>query len=116
MGQETQQNLELFDKLDFEGWNGPNWDTFSRLHTDDVVVEFLGQRTEGRQAHVDFCRDIIEQNPDMKIASHPIKVAQGEWTAVVGEMSDGSRMVTVAKWRDGAVAEEYIWMGQQEQG
>jgi hypothetical protein len=22
---------------------------------------------------------------------------------------DGSRMVTVAKWRDGAIAEEYIW-------
>jgi hypothetical protein len=24
--------------------------------------------------------------------------------------SCGSRMVTVAKWRDGAIAEEYIWI------
>ena len=24
--------------------------------------------------------------------------------------ANGGRMVTVAKWRDGAIAEEYIWM------
>jgi hypothetical protein len=29
---------------------------------------------------------------------------------VVEEFENGSRMVTVAKWRDGAIAEEYIWM------
>jgi hypothetical protein len=29
---------------------------------------------------------------------------------VIGEFEDGTRMVTVAKWRDGAVAEEYIWL------
>ena len=34
----------------------------------------------------------------------------GDWTCVVGEFENGSRMVTVAKWRDGAIAEEYIWM------
>jgi hypothetical protein len=25
------------------------------------------------------------------------------------EFANGARMVTVAKWRDGAIAEEYIW-------
>jgi len=29
---------------------------------------------------------------------------------VVGEFEDGGRMVTVAKWRDVAIVEEYIWM------
>jgi hypothetical protein len=29
---------------------------------------------------------------------------------VVGEFENGDRMVTVAKWRDGAIAEEYIWL------
>jgi hypothetical protein len=29
---------------------------------------------------------------------------------VVGEFEGGGRMVNVAKWRDGAIAEEYIWM------
>jgi hypothetical protein len=30
-------------------------------------------------------------------------------TCVVGEFEGGGRMVTVARWRDGAIAEEYIW-------
>jgi hypothetical protein len=29
---------------------------------------------------------------------------------VVGEFENGNRMVTVARWRDGAIAEEYIWL------
>ncbi len=29
---------------------------------------------------------------------------------MVGELEDGSRMVTLAKWSDGAIAEEYIWI------
>ncbi len=47
---------------------------------------------------------------NLKGKSHPIGFGSGEWTCVVGELADGSRMVTVAKWRDGAIAEEYIWM------
>ena len=46
----------------------------------------------------------------LQIASHPIRFGSGEWTCVVGEFQGGGRMVTVAKWRDGAIAEEYIWM------
>jgi phage/plasmid primase-like uncharacterized protein len=42
--------------------------------------------------------------------SHPIAFGSGEWTCVVGEFGDGTRMVTVVKWRDGAIAEEYIWI------
>jgi len=44
-----------------------------------------------------------------QIASHPIGFGSGEWTCVIGEFEGGSRMVTVARWRDGAIAEEYIW-------
>ena len=29
---------------------------------------------------------------------------------MVGELEDGSRMVTLARWRDGAIAEEHIWI------
>lgn len=45
-----------------------------------------------------------------QVRSHPIKFGSGDWTCVVGEFENGGRMVTVAKWRDGAIAEEYIWM------
>ena len=37
------------------------------------------------------------------------RVRTGEWTCAVGEFEDGSRMVTLARWRDGAIVEEYIW-------
>ena len=44
-----------------------------------------------------------------QITSHPIKFGSGEWTCVVGEFDNGARMVTVARWHNGAIAEEYIW-------
>ena len=44
-----------------------------------------------------------------QLVAHPISFGAGEWTCVVGEFEGGGRMVTVAKWRDGAIAEEYIW-------
>jgi hypothetical protein len=44
-----------------------------------------------------------------QIASHPIAFGSGEWTRVVGEFEGRGHMVTVAKWRDGAIAAEYIW-------
>ena len=31
-------------------------------------------------------------------------------TCVVGELENGSRMVTLARWQDGAIAEEYVWL------
>src|SRR4051794_26371972 len=104
-----EQNLEAFDRVDFEAWNGPDWDVFRQLHTNDVIVEMTGMRTEGIEAHVDACRQTVDAYPDSKIVSHPIKIAQGEWTAVVGEIAGGSKMVTIARWRDGAIAEEYIF-------
>lgn len=104
------QHIEMFGKFDFESWNGPDWDLFRDLHTDDVVVEMMGQRTEGLDAHVDMCQQVVRENPDLKIDDHPIKIAQGEWTCVVGRLSSGRRMVTVARWRDNAISEEYIFV------
>ena len=105
------QNLANFDQLDFEGWNGPDWDLFRRLHTDDVIVEIAGQRTEGIEAHLAWAQGFIAAFPDAKILDHPIKLAQGDWTSVIGVLTGGSKMVTVAKWCAGAIAEEYIFTG-----
>ncbi len=105
------QNLANFDRLDYEAWNGPDWDLFRQLHTDDVVVEVAGQRTEGIEAHVAWAQGFVAAFPDAKVVDHPIKLAQGDWTSVIGELTGGSKMVTVAKWRAGAIAEEYIFTG-----
>ena len=109
----TRENLKNMDHLDFTAWNTPDWDLFRRLHTADVHVEVSGQEvTRGIDAHVDAMQSLIEQagGRPMQIQSHPISFGSGEWTCVVGEFVSGARMVTVAKWHDGAIAEEYIWL------
>jgi ketosteroid isomerase-like protein len=109
MATQEEQNIERFDRVDFEAWNGPDWDLFRQLHTDDVFVDVFGQQTEGIDAHVDMGRQMAE-NPEMKVVDHPIKMAQGEWTYVIGDLAGGQRVVTLAKWRDGAISEEYLMM------
>jgi SnoaL-like protein len=108
-----RQNLKSMDHLDFTAWNTPDWDLFRQLHTEDVHVEVSGQEvTHGINAHVDAMKSLIEQSggQPMQVQSHPISFGSGEWTCVVGEFASGARMVTVAKWHDGAIVKEYIWL------
>jgi hypothetical protein len=108
------RNLTSMDELDFKGWNEADWHgRFTQYHTNDVLVDLHGQApTHGIEEHVDAMKALIQASGGTppRITSHPIKFGSGEWTCVVGEFEGGARMVTVAKWRDGAIAEEYIWM------
>ena len=109
----VDSNLENMDDLDFIGWNNGDWDgVFAHHHTDDVVVDFKGQPvTHGLQEHIDAMKGFVASvgGTPPQVASHPIRFGSGEWTCVIGEFEGGGRMVTVAKWRDGKIAEEYIW-------
>jgi hypothetical protein len=108
------RNLNSMDDLDFRAWNGADWDgLFARSHTDDVLVEVHGQPpTHGIQEHIDAMKAMVQATggTPAQVTSHPIKFGSGDWTCVVGEFENGSRMVTVARWRDGAIAEEHIWI------
>ena len=110
---QVRSNLKGMDDLDFDGWNTADWDgVFARHHTDDVLVDWKGQpTTHGVQEHIDAMKAYVESagGTPPQITSHPISFGSGEWTCVIGEFEGGGRMVTVAKWRDGAIAEEYIW-------
>jgi hypothetical protein len=109
---QVNANLKAMDDLDFEGWNNADWQgVFAQQHADDVYVYFKGDETRGINEHIDAMKAFVESvgGTQPKVVSHPIAFGSGEWTCVVGEFEDGSRMVTVAKWRDGAIAEEYIW-------
>ena len=111
---EVTRNLNSMDDLDFTAWNGADWHgLFAHYHTDDVTVDVHGQPpTHGIEEHIDAMKAMVQATggTPAQITSHPIKFGSGDWTCVVGEFENGSRMVTVAKWRDGAIAEEYIWM------
>ena len=111
---EVTSNLKRMDELDFKAWNRADWDgLFARLHSDDVRVEVHGQpTTQGIRDHIEAMKAFVQASggTPQQVTSHPIMFGSGEWTCVVGEFEGGARMVTVAKWRDGAIVEEHIWI------
>ena len=112
MDDQVEHNLTRMDELDFAGWDRADWHgVFADRHTDDVHVEWQGVgSTDGGEAHIAAMQAYVEQAGGTvpQITAHPIRFGQGDWTCVVGVIGD-RRMVTVAKWRDGRIAEEYIW-------
>src|SRR5712691_1262720 len=68
-------------------------------------------RRHGIGEHIQAMKAFVESTggAPVQVKSHPVRFGSGDWTCVVGELENGTRMVTVAKWRDGAIAEEYIW-------
>jgi hypothetical protein len=108
---EEQANLERFDKLDFEGWNNQNWTLFEEMHSPDVFVDINGNTTTGIEEHLEFGMAALSAAAeDLKILDHPIKIAAGNWTAVTGTLPGNMTMMTLARWEDGRIAEEYIWI------
>lgn len=110
-GQEqVAQNLETFDRLDFEAWNKQDWALFSEIHGENVHVEGFGTSSDGNDVHVQWAQDFIAANPDnYRILEHPIRIGAGDWTAVTGVLEDGSTMATFARWENGKIAEEYLF-------
>jgi hypothetical protein len=110
---QVSTNLQGMDDLDFTGWNSADWHgVFARHHTYDVLVDWKGQPvTHGIEEHIAAMKAYVQSagGTPPQITSHPIKFGSGEWTCVVGEFEGGGRMVTVARWSNGAIAEEYIW-------
>lgn len=87
------------------------------------------------KAHMEDMVDLFHSFPDMTIEEHPIKVAEGDWTAVVGIISgtfmqpmvlpDGTtipptgkkarmRMATFARWNNDQIAEEILFWDRAE--
>jgi ketosteroid isomerase-like protein len=103
---EVTRNLNSMDNLDFRAWNGADWHgLFARYHTDDVLVDVHGQPpTHGIEEHIDAMKAMVQATGGIpaQIKSHPIKFGSGDWTCVVGEFENGSRMVTVAEPRSTA--------------
>jgi predicted ester cyclase len=133
---QEQRNIELFDIADFEFFSKQDWPRFATSHTEDVhVVMPDGREVNGMKAHMSDMVDLFTSFPDMTIEEHPIKVAEGDWTAVVGTisgtftkpmvLSDGTsipptgkkarmRMATFARWKNDQIAEEILFWDRAE--
>lgn len=129
------QHLRTFDELDFEMFTNQNWDGFTKSHSQDIVVYWPdGHHTEGLERHIEDLKAMFVYAPDTRIQEHPVRIASGEWTSVIGIMEgtftepmplpDGNsipptgksfklKMSTVGHWKNGVMDEEYLFWDNQ---
>ena len=132
-----QANLENFDDLDFNVFTGQKWDELGRSHAQDIIVHWPDARTtRGIAAHIEDLKGMFVFAPDTRIQEHPIRIASGKWTAVMGIMEgtfskpmpigDGETiaptgkafklpMATIGRWdgEGGTMAEEWLFWDNQ---
>ncbi|WP_280248162.1 ester cyclase [Nocardia abscessus] len=123
--------IDLFDKMDFEAFSRHDWDLFRTLHSHHThVVMPDGSTIDGIDAHTTDMQNMVSFMPDLRITAHPVKLAMGDWTAVIGEVTGtftepmnvpggtdiaptGKHikfsMATFARWVDGQIAEEILF-------
>ena len=79
------RRLAKFDDLDFNVYTNQRWDLLKRSHAPDVLVHYPdGHTTRGLPKHVDELKGQFVFMPDTRIRIHPVRVAGGEWTSVIG--------------------------------
>ena len=129
-------HLRTFDELDFVVYSGQLWDRMAESHAPGIRVHNPdGTFTDGLDAHVEALKFQFLWAPDTRVLQHPVKIAKGDLTAVVGiaagtftqplPLPDGTSipptgkafqfsMVTVGRWnRRGTMDEEFLFFDQQ---
>jgi hypothetical protein len=132
----VEANLATFDDLDFNVFSNQKWSEFHRSHAQDVVVHWPdGRTTRGLDVHIADLETMFVWAPDTRIEEHPVRIGQGEWTAVIGIMKGTFtqpmpigdalilptgkafelQMVTVGHWNSqGVMDEEYLFWDNLE--
>lgn len=132
---EGKKNLETFDDLDFNVYSNQRWDDLHKSHAANIVVHYPdGHTTTGIEAHIAELKPQFVFAPDTKIKEHPVKISQGNMTAVIGTMEGtftqpmpigGGKtlpptnkpfklpMTTVGRWENGVMVEEWLFWDNQ---
>ena len=116
------RNLKQFDDLDYIGWTGKNLKVFEASHDENVHVEGMMSAENLVQHSGDAKKYYPYLQSGDGVTDHPIKIAQDDWTVVVGATQStvadaatgGSKkakgfMLTLAKWANGKITEEYLF-------
>lgn len=128
-------HIAKFDTLDFDVFTNQKWERLKESHAKDITVHWPdGHQTKGIEKHIEDLKAMFVYAPDTRIKEHPIKIAQGEWTSVVGIMegtftkpmpAGGGKtiaptgkpfkliMSTVGLWKNGVMTEEYLFWDNQ---
>lgn len=131
----ASEHIKTFDNLDFDVFTNQKWERLKESHSENVIVHWPdGHQTEGIERHIEDLKSMFVYAPDTRIQEHPVRIASGEWTSVIGVMEgtftepmplpDGSSipptgkafklvMCTVSHWKDGVMDEEYLFWDNQ---
>jgi len=130
-------NLANFDDLDYNVFTNQKWGDLHKSHSANITVHWPdGHTTQGIDKHIEDLKAMFVWAPDTRIKEHPVKVAQGEWTAVMGVFEGtftqpmpigGGKsipptgkpfkltMATFGRWNaQGTMDEEYLFWDNQE--
>jgi hypothetical protein len=132
---EQEKNLANFDDLDFNVYSNQKWDELSKSHAADIVVHWPdGRTTTGIEPHIADLKQQFVFAPDTRIKTHPIRIAQDNYTAVTGVMEgtfskpmptpDGKTIPptnkpfnldkdTIGRWENGVMKEEWLFWDNQ---
>ena len=131
-----RQRLQTFDTLDYQVFSHQEWNRLSESHANDIVVTWPdGHETNGIARHIDDLRAMFVYAPNTNIAVHPIRICQGDYTAVTGVMTgtfsqpmpsaNGAAipptgrsyrltMVTIGHWRGTTMDHEWLFWDNHE--
>ena len=131
-----RKHLKIFDELDFDIFSHQKWDRLGESHARNIRVNWPdGHFTDGIDKHIADLAALFVWAPDTRIEQHPFRLANGQLTAVTGEMlgtftkpmPDGKGgwikptgkafqlpMATVGIWnRHNTMDEEYLFWDNQ---
>lgn len=131
----AKAHIATFDTLDFDVFTNQKWDRLKESHAADIAVHWPdGHVTHGIDRHIADLKAMFVYAPDTRIQEHPVKIADGEWTSVIGVMEgtftkpmpigEGKSipptgkafklmMCTVGHWKNGTMDEEYLFWDNQ---
>jgi len=123
--------IAKYRTADFDVFTNQKWDRIAESHAKDVVVHWPdGRQTRGVEAHIEDLKAMFVYAPDTRIKEHPVEIATGEWSSVIGVMEgtftrpmptpDGKTIAPTGKpfkvvfsavdhWTDGLIDEEYLF-------
>ncbi len=130
-GDKGAAHIETFDALDFDIFTGQDWARLHESHDEDIVVTWPdGHSTVGINVHIEDLKNLFVFAPDTEISVHPVRIASGDWTSVIGVMTgtftepmpigDGKfiqptgkafeiKMATIGFWQDGRMVHEWLF-------
>jgi SnoaL-like polyketide cyclase len=128
-------HLVKFDTLDFTIFSNQEWVRFHESHSKDIIVHWPdGHFTTGLEKHIEDLKAMFVYAPNTQIKEHPIRFGSGNYTAVTGIMTGTFSkpmpigngkfiqptgksfklpMATIGIWKDGSMAEEYLYWDNQ---